>query len=273
MKKNKCKNCESILYGKFCSNCGQKVYNESDKSLNNISEEVFHFITHFDGKFFKTLKSIYRYPGKLSMDYSNGIRKKYYKPVSFYLLIVLLYLLFPLADGMNMEMKYYKETPIIGGNISQQIESKSKLENLSEEFISEKFKEKSKSTSKILLLLLIPLSAPILYLLYFKRKRFVFDNFILLTEISIFFLFSIFILVPLISLPFLYFSHISLDNSILMPISIIIFWLYCSILLHNVFAEKWWVSVLKGGVFALSFLSITLDLYRIIVFETTFALI
>lgn len=273
MEKNKCKNCESLLYGKFCSDCGQKVYNERDKSLSKISEEVFHFMTHFDGKLFNTLKSIYRYPGKLSLDYSNGIRQKYYKPISLYLVIVVLYLLFPLVGGMNMEMKYYKTTPIVGGYVSKQIESKALERNLSEELLSEKFNEKSKSTSKILLLLLIPLATPLLYLFYFNRRRFVFDNVILLTEINIFFLLSLYILIPFFSLPILYFFNTNMSENVFAPLSVVIFGLYCIILFHNVFKEKWWISVLKGGVFALLFLPITINLYRIIVFETTFALI
>ncbi len=273
MEKNKCKNCESLLYGKFCSDCGQKVYNERDKSLSKISEEVFHFMTHFDGKLFNTLKSIYRHPGKLSLDYCNGIRQKYYKPISLYLVIVVLYLLFPLVGGMNMEMKYYKTTPIVGGYVSKQIESKALERNLSEELLSEKFNEKSKSTSKILLLLLIPLATPLLYLLYFNRRRFVFDNVILLTEINIFFLLSLYILIPFFSLPILYFFNTNMSENVFAPLSVVIFGLYCIILFHNVFKEKWWISVLKGGVFALLFLPITINLYRIIVFETTFALI
>jgi Protein of unknown function (DUF3667) len=273
MEKNKCKNCESILYGKFCSNCGQKVYNERDKSLSSISEEVIHFMTHFDGKFLNTLKTIYRYPGKLSLDYSNGIRQKYYKPISFYLLIVILYLLFPLVGGMNMEMKYYKTTPIVGEYISKQIEKKSLEKNLSEELLSEKFNKKSKSTSKILLLLLIPLGVPLLYLLYFNRRRFVFDNIILSTEINSFFLLSIYILIPFFSLPFLYIFKINMREDFFAPLSVAIFGLYCIILFHNVFKERWWISVLKGGIFTLLFLPITINIYRIIVFETTFALI
>jgi Protein of unknown function (DUF3667) len=273
MQENKCKNCESILNGKFCSSCGQKVYNERDKSLRNLIHEIFHFMTHFDGKFFNTLKTIYRYPGKLSLDYSNGIRQKYYKPISLYLVIVVLYLLFPLVGGMNMEMKYYKETPVVGGYISKQIENKSIEENMSEELLHEKFNEKSKSTSKFLLLLLIPLAVPLLYLLYFNRRRFVFDNFILSAEINIFFLFSIFILMPIFIFPFLYFFNTDMNEAVFAPISIVLFSVYCIILFHKVFKEKWWVSVLKGGIFALSFMLITVTIYKIIVFETTFALI
>lgn len=273
MEKNKCKNCEFILDGKFCSNCGQKVYGEKDKSLSNISEEIFHFLTHFDGKFFNTLKTIYRFPGKLSLDYSNGIRQKYYKPISLYLLIIVLYLLFPLVGGMNMQMKYYKTTPIIGEIISRQIENKFLEKKISEELLSEKFSEKSKNTSKILLLLVIPLASPFLYLLYFNRRRFVFDNIILLAEINIFYLLTFFIIIPFLSLPFLYFFKISINENFFVPFLIVIFSLYCIKLFHKVFKEKLLISVLKGGIFTLAFLVITINIYKIIVFEITFALI
>ena len=273
MESKKCKNCDSILYGKFCTNCGQKVYSETDKSLSSLIHEAFHFMTHFDGKFFNTLKTIYRYPGQLSLDYSNGIRQKYYKPISFYLLIVVLYLLFPLASGMNMEMKYYKSSSIIGRYISNQIEYKLVTENLTEEMLSEKFSEKSKSTSKFLLLLLIPLSTPLIYLLYFNRRRYVFDNIILVSEINIFFLLTIFLLIPIFIFPFFYFFNTSMNDKIFVPLSIVLFGSYCIILFHKVFNEKWWISFIKGGVFALIFMFMIVTIYRAIVFETTFALL
>lgn len=273
MEMDKCKNCESPLYGEFCSDCGQKVYTENDKSISKLFSEALHFITHFEGKFFKTLKTIYQSPGKLSLDYCNGIRQKYYKPVSFYLLTILLYLLFPVISGMNMEMKYYKSTPILGKHISYQIENKLLKYKITEEQLSEKFHEKSKSTSKFLLLLLIPLSAPILYLLYFNKKRYLFDNFILLTEINIFFLLTFFILIPLTIFPVIYFFQTPMGESFITPVFIILFSLYCIILLHRVFKEKWWISALKGGIFGLFFMLMIAVIYRTIVFEITFTLI
>lgn len=63
MPRNKCKNCDSIINGKFCSCCGQKVYNNKDKLLSHLIHEAFHIMTNFDGKIFNTIKSIYRYPG------------------------------------------------------------------------------------------------------------------------------------------------------------------------------------------------------------------
>ena len=275
MERNKCKNCESPLYGKFCSSCGQKEYTEKDKSISNIFHEGFHFITHFEGKLFNTLKTIYQYPGKLSLDYGNGIRQKYYKPVSFYLLIVVLYLLFPMAKGMNMEMNSYEGNSTFSAYMSHQIEDKLLKDNISREQLAEKFDEKSKKASKFLLLLLIPLAIPLLYLLYLNNRRNLFDNLILLTEINIFFLLSFFILSPIILLPFVYFLGLDerIVDSFYGPFLFISFGFYCIFLFHKVYQEKWWISTLKGGVFGLTFLFMVFSVYRLIVFATTFALI
>lgn len=268
-----CKNCSTSLHGKFCAHCGQKAYDEKDKSIGKLVDEAIHFITHFDGKLLKTLKVIYFQPGKLSLDYSNGIRQRYYKPLSLYIFIVILYLIFPLASGMNMEMKYYKSTPMSGIWISRQIENKMRVSNKDEAQLELDFHMKSKTTSKFLLLLLIPLSMPILFLLYIRRKRYIFDNVILLTEVNIFYLLTLFILVPLVFIPFEYFLDWSVNDNVFLPVSIILFTVYCIALFHMVFKEKWWVTIFKGGVFGLLFMFMIVTVYRTIVFEVTFALL
>ncbi len=269
----RCKNCHSLLTGRFCSNCGQKRYTNKDKSVKHLVHEAFHFITHFEGKFFQTLKAIFRYPGKLSVEYCHGIRQKYYKPVSFYLMIVILYLLFPLFSGLNMEMKYYKNLEISGTYISRQIDNKKKAENITEERLAELFHQKSKSTSKILLLLLIPLTSLILYILYFYKKPQLFDNIILSTEINIFYLLTFYILFPIIIYGIIYISELQPKEKTIGFLLTGAFVVYSIILLRNVFKEKWWLSLLKGMLLALLHTLMLYVVYKTLVFEVTFALI
>lgn len=273
MEKDKCKNCESPLHGKFCSACGQQAFTEKDKSIKYLFQEAFQFMTSIDGKLIKTLITVYKSPGKLSHDFSDGIRQKYYKPISFYLFIVLLYLLFPLMSGMNMEMKYYKATPVFGKIISRQIDDKLITENISEESLAEKFQQKSNNTSKFLMLLLIPFSVPILYLLGFKKRPYVFDHYILATEINIFFLLTFFILIPVLVFPLTFFHYVTLNEMVFTLSLVILFTIYCVILFHRYFKEKWWTSIGKGTVFGLTFMGMIVVLYRTIVFEITFFLL
>src|SRR6266700_2612526 len=117
-----CKNCGNRFSGKFCNQCGEKVYTEKDKSVLHFFEEGIHFITHFEGTFFTSLKAILTKPGLLSTDYCNGTRKKYFKPLSFFLVIVVVYLLFPVFSGLNMPMRSYGNERFLGHFAKHRIE-------------------------------------------------------------------------------------------------------------------------------------------------------
>lgn len=273
MTSTQCKNCLSVLNGKFCSNCGQKDYSEKDKSIKSLFEETIHFLTHFEGKLLKTVTTIYKTPGKLSTDYSAGIRQKYYKPISLYLITIIVYLIFPLASGMNMEMTQYKQSPIFGKVIARQIDIKLKEHNVSENKLSEIFHNKSKNTSKILMLLMIPLAIPFVYILYYKRKRYIYDNVILTTEINIFFLMTIFLIMPLIISPISALFKTGINDNYFGATAILVFSIYTTFLFRNVFKEKWLATILKACIFTMLFTVMTVMIYRVIVFQVTFALI
>jgi len=268
-----CKNCAADLHGKYCASCGQQVYHDKDKTLPALVRDAWHFMTNFDGKIFKTLKTIYTKPGQLALDYSAGIRQRYYKPISFYLLIVLIYLLFPLMSGMNMEMKFYKGTPIMGRYMGAQIEALCTVQGISEAALAEQFNAKSRNIAKFLLLLLIPLSLPLLYLLYFRRRAYLFDRLILLAEINTFYLLTYFLIAPLLLLPFMYIFKVTLSDRIIVPFMVVTFIGYCTAVFRKVFGEAWWRSLLKGSLFCLLFLLVVVNVYRLIVFEVTLALL
>lgn len=271
---NKCINCGNEFSENYCNSCGQKKFTSSDKSLKNIFEEAFHFITHFEGSFFKSLKTVLFDPSKLTIDYCIGIRKKYFKPISFYLFLVVLYLLFPIFSGLNMEMVSYTTLPIVGETVSQQIGNKTSQSNITEEKLAEKFENKSNSTSKILLLVLIPLTSLLIKTLYWNKNKDWYKNLILATEINIFYLLLFFLILPLfyVSIKSL-FGFNDLNDELLGSITTILFWIYISIVFRKVFKSKRWVSILKGFFFAISHTFIILLIYKMLVFQFTFLLI
>lgn len=266
-----CKNCKTNFEGKYCNNCGQKFYTDHDKSLKHFLEEIFHFLTHFEGSFFTSLSTIYTKPGKLTEDYTDGIRKKYYKPISLYLLLIILYLIFPLAHGLNVAMKYHRENSFYGNYAEKRIEQKiAKLQTSDDQF-TEHFEEKSAKVSKILLLLFIPFSALIIFLLYFYKKPFVFDLTILATEINIFYLSFVFILFPGILLLFnkLSGTYLITDEFTFTLIPEIIFITFCGLSFRRFFKQNWFLSLLNGVVFSVFHFLFMIFLYRVIVFEAT----
>lgn len=82
-KEKNCLNCGTEVVGRYCHVCGQE---------NLVPKETFwhlvaHFIydvTHFDGKFFATLKYLLFRPGFLSEEYIRGRRMTYLHPIRMY---------------------------------------------------------------------------------------------------------------------------------------------------------------------------------------------
>jgi len=98
---NYCLNCGSEVIGKYCHDCGQKV-NVNRLSAKVLLEEIGHFFTHIEHYFLHTTKEFIIRPGKNSLDYLKGKRKKYQKPVSFFLVWTGLYIL-----GHNLVINYF----------------------------------------------------------------------------------------------------------------------------------------------------------------------
>lgn len=82
-KEKDCLNCGAIVQGKYCHNCGQE---------NVVPHETFwymvkHFlydITHFDSKFFDSLRFLLFRPGFLPLEYNKGRRAAYLNPIKMY---------------------------------------------------------------------------------------------------------------------------------------------------------------------------------------------
>ncbi|MFA7688077.1 MAG: DUF3667 domain-containing protein [Moheibacter sp.] len=267
-----CKNCQSRFEGKYCNQCGQKFYTDKDKSVSSLVGESVHFLTHFEGSFFNSLRAVLFRPGKLSAEYSNGIRKKYFKPISFYLMIIILYLIFPLFQGLNMEMRYYKNLEISGNFIERQIDEKLKEDKINEADLAEKFHEVSAKVSKILLLIFIPFTAMFLYFLYFNKKRFMFDNFILATEFNIFYLLVFYLIFPLIYYLIIDWTGFYTTERILGFVILSGFWIYAFIILKYIMKEKWWLTLIKSLVLIFLHSYFVMVIYKFFVFETTFFL-
>ncbi|MGC4102656.1 DUF3667 domain-containing protein [Ferruginibacter sp.] len=83
-KEKNCLNCNAQVYGKYCHLCGQENI-EPRESLLHLVNHFFQDITHFDGKFFSTLKLLITKPGFLPREYMIGRRASYLNPIRMYI--------------------------------------------------------------------------------------------------------------------------------------------------------------------------------------------
>ena len=83
-KEKNCLNCGTTVIGKYCHVCGQENI-EPKESVWQLISHFFSDITHFDGKFFTSMKDLVLRPGFLSKEYMRGKRASYLNPIRMYL--------------------------------------------------------------------------------------------------------------------------------------------------------------------------------------------
>jgi hypothetical protein len=82
-KEKQCLNCNAIIYGRFCHVCGQENV-EPKESFLHLVRHFIEDVTHFDGKFFDTLRYLILRPGFLAYEYMRGRRNSYLNPIRMY---------------------------------------------------------------------------------------------------------------------------------------------------------------------------------------------
>lgn len=83
-----CANCGYSFDGidNYCPNCGQE--NHSHRApFKHIFIELIESLTHFDTKFFATVKALFLKPGLLTKDYIEDKRARYVPPVRLYVFV------------------------------------------------------------------------------------------------------------------------------------------------------------------------------------------
>ena len=79
-----CLNCGEIVLGRYCQHCGQENV-KPDLTFLGLVRHFFYDVTHFDGKYFITLKYLFTRPGFLSREYIIGRRASYLDPARMYI--------------------------------------------------------------------------------------------------------------------------------------------------------------------------------------------
>ena len=90
-----CLNCQHSFSGAYCNECGEKVINPTDRSLKRLLIKLGETLFSLDNKFLRSTKALIFRPGKLAYHFSYGPRKRYLSPMSMFIILSVLYFLFP----------------------------------------------------------------------------------------------------------------------------------------------------------------------------------
>lgn len=101
-----CANCQTVLTGPYCSQCGQK--GKIHRSIFHLGEELAHGTLHFDAKAWRTLPMLAWKPGELTRRYIDGQRARFVSPLALFLFMVFL-----MFFVLSLTMKSFDKDMII----------------------------------------------------------------------------------------------------------------------------------------------------------------
>jgi hypothetical protein len=93
-----CQNCGVLLAGKYCAACGQR-YEPHIHSLREFAAEATESITHADSRVWRTLGALLVKPGFLTKEFLEGRRARYLPPFRLYLVLSVVFFVIATAGG------------------------------------------------------------------------------------------------------------------------------------------------------------------------------
>ena len=188
--KHSCVSCGNEFHGRFCNVCGEKILEDSERTVFHFILVIFHEVTELDSKLWHTLKTVIFRPGQLSADYAIGKRNRYMRPITLFFLGNLIYFLFPIADTFNTLLQYQLNMPYTElANIPERVERAIAASGFEKEAFYLAYNTATSANSKLLLILLVPLTVPLLALVGWSRRKLFAEHLMFSLEFSLFLLY------------------------------------------------------------------------------------
>lgn len=92
-----CLNCDAILTGQYCGNCGQRSQSRLI-SLLELIRDAFGDLFELDSRLWRTLVPLAIRPGRLTDDYLRGRRARYMPPFRMYIVLSLAFFIIAFFD-------------------------------------------------------------------------------------------------------------------------------------------------------------------------------
>ena len=81
-----CKNCDATLDGQYCPACGQRDV-DLERPFLELASEIIKETFDVDGRAWRTLKTLFAQPGRLTSEFLAGKRRTYTPPLRLYIFI------------------------------------------------------------------------------------------------------------------------------------------------------------------------------------------
>jgi hypothetical protein len=86
----RCHNCNALLHGRFCADCGQED-RPLDPGVRDVLDEAAREITSLDSRILRSVRRLFLAPGFLTNEHLAGRRASWVSPVRLYLIFSVAY--------------------------------------------------------------------------------------------------------------------------------------------------------------------------------------
>jgi hypothetical protein len=86
-----CPTCNRLTTTPFCATCGESPVSPREQTLRGLAERLFQAFTSIDTKTARSVWTLIRRPGLLTVAWMKGVRKLYVAPITLFLLINVLF--------------------------------------------------------------------------------------------------------------------------------------------------------------------------------------
>lgn len=197
-----CPNCGAVVTEEYCGACGQKRISKEEFSLTHFVGHAVHEMTHFDAKFFKSFLFLFTKPGKLTADYLAGRRSSYMQPMQLFIIANLLFFLATHFMHNNVifatPLQVHEEHMSYSRVVHELVEQKIARQGISHRDYEKKFNLVIAGQAKTLVIIMVPLLALVLLVLYYRKHSYFVQHLIFSLHFFSFLLLSLITVVPLL---------------------------------------------------------------------------
>ncbi|MCX7555885.1 DUF3667 domain-containing protein [Xanthomonadaceae bacterium JHOS43] len=304
METTACANCGTAMADRYCPECGQKRFVETDRRFGHLLASFFEAATDLDGRFWRSLRALLFQPGRIARDYIDGARQRWMSPIALFLLANLLYFLMPTFTDLSLPLhdqirgEVYREfapsfceaeetrwrcgttgqlhsrltEPLVRHRLQTERERAAEAgREFSIERFAQRYDARSGEIGKLLVILHVPFMALALMLAAWRRRRYFAEHFVVaLTQLSFVLLFlplvlhSVMALVSTLPWQWSPAMQLALKLGVLALVL-----LYFALACRRCYDSRWWSAACQAvvalGAFALS----SFTIYRAVQFVLT----
>jgi hypothetical protein len=176
-----CPTCGQPRPTRYCGYCGERALAPDELSLKrflrSLAEELVpgfepdesvSGLKRAGGRVYRTVYTLFRYPGRLTADYIAGRRRPYVKPIQVYLSIAVIFFLLG-TNYLRFRLSEYDYVPGIG-DTRELINAEIARRNWTLDGYTERFNERLIAQKNTMFVVLIPIFALAMLPLFPKRR-------------------------------------------------------------------------------------------------------